>query len=522
MIPSNAGQSPCLALSLWVAVVATPFLSALACSRGDPDTPDDDGAGSGASDLDASADGEAEAPDEGNENDNDNGDDNDNDNDNGDDNDNDNDNGDDNGDDEADDGNTGEDDTDADPDKGFEPLSARAAVAKVKSLLTGLPPTDEEVAAVESNHAALPDLIDSWMTLPAFDRRLQWFFQHHFQQQPVPVTDFNLQTGSVTAAWQPPADTLLLRGLTDSFARTAVDLVHNGRPFSELLSTRRYYMSTAMMMLYAYIDGKGLADDTDQPQAQAWLKNEYADLVMTYFDAGQQQIPLTESLDPQSVNFMTFSLEHTDPPTQACLDTLGVPRLQDFARLMFTFGGRRFPDCPTLLTRWLEEEDFKLRPVTIVQAQDGEAKTVFWDLFSLREADTIVLAGEHVGFFTTPVYFANWSTNIDNSFRVTANQALIVALGHNLQAESEFFNPAEIAGAFAGDDDHADPQSSCYNCHVILDPLRNFYRQSFTTLYAPRMEQIFNGEPIPEESSFYLGARQWKVLGRDHAAILTG
>ena len=51
-----------------------------------------------------------------------------------------------------------------------------------------------------------------------------------------------------------------------------------------------------------------------------------------------------------------------------------------------------------------------------------------------RPATTeLVLATPRVGFMTTPAFFANWPTNTSNSYRVTTNQALIVALGAQLR-----------------------------------------------------------------------------------------
>src|SRR5262245_15387939 len=51
----------------------------------------------------------------------------------------------------------------------FEPASALTAVRKVKNLLTGMAPTNDDVTTVASTGAAgLQTLISTWMTDPAF------------------------------------------------------------------------------------------------------------------------------------------------------------------------------------------------------------------------------------------------------------------------------------------------------------------------------------------------------------------
>ena len=80
-----------------------------------------------------------------------------------------------------------------------------------------------------------------------------------------------------------------------------------------------------------------------------------------------------------------------------------------------------------------------------------------------------------MGFFTTPAYLALWRTNTDNSFRVTTNQALIVALGESFDSET-FTLPLTQDNL---DEEHAGPDTVCYGCHVGLDPMRNYFARTF-------------------------------------------
>src|SRR4051812_39011796 len=63
-------------------------------------------------------------------------------------------------------------------------------VAKVKNLLVGLPPSDDEVAQVTADPGKLGGLIDGWMQLPQYQQKMMVFFELAFQQTQIDATDF--------------------------------------------------------------------------------------------------------------------------------------------------------------------------------------------------------------------------------------------------------------------------------------------------------------------------------------------
>src|SRR5260221_8513196 len=139
----------------------------------------------------------------------------------------------------------------------YEPLSAAASAAKVKDLLVGLPPTDAEVAAVTADPNAIRGLVQQWVQTPQYTAKLQSFFSHAFQQNQVVAQDFVDQLGGTAEG---RLDARLLANLQESFARTAVALVQEGRPFTEALTTRRFMLTPRLMALYAYLDALQVAD----------------------------------------------------------------------------------------------------------------------------------------------------------------------------------------------------------------------------------------------------------------------
>jgi hypothetical protein len=121
------------------------------------------------------------------------------------------------------------------------------------------------------------------------------------------------------------------------------------------------------------------------------------------------------------------------------------------------------------------------RMVTISQ---GAATTRFFDLPTLRSSSTLTLQIPRVGFFTTPAYFANWPTNTSNMMRVTTNQALIVATGHQVDGTDSTVPPS-TPGL---DSTHAVPGSACYGCHQLLDPTRSVFQSQLSYYYYPQTE----------------------------------
>jgi hypothetical protein len=104
---------------------------------------------------------------------------------------------------------------------------------------------------------------------------------------------------------------------------------------------------------------------------------------------------------------------------------------------------------------------------------------------------------------TTFAFFGNWPTNVDNSYRVTTNQTLIVALGRSFNASA-----ANVGDQLVSEDAHAKPGTTCYACHKDLDPMRDLFRRSYSASY---FKQLLTPDdpftPIPKAGSFsFLGS----------------
>ncbi len=367
----------------------------------------------------------------------------------------------------------------------FEPATAASSVRKVKNLLTGMTPTDDEIALATAQGAqGLQTLIDGWTadpTLqPMYRDRMVAFFRNTFQQTGFnPAEDFKpqlLTNGGFDFAATPGDDIFqrLVQNIQDSFAMTAWQLIADGRPFNEVLTTNRFMMTTALKATYLQIE---------MPRSQA------ATTIAWKVDESGNDIPIEQIVDPTSPNYLTFGdvapTLNNRAPTIVCRGTAGmVNSFNGFSTLFQVMLGL-IPQYSTtaagvttdVCDRHSSRPYFTLSDVSDWQwvsvraLAAGETRVMPYNLPALRQATELALALPRVGFYTTPAFLALWNTNDSNQHRVTANQTLLIALGASLTPASSIV-PLSAAGL---DPSHATTGTECYGCHKTLDPLRQFW-----------------------------------------------
>jgi hypothetical protein len=370
---------------------------------------------------------------------------------------------------------------------------AFAAVRKAKNLLTGLAPTDDEVATVtKSGAAGMQQLVATWMTTDPFQTlvasKMVGFFRNMFQQTGfVPTEDFKMQLlqnggfdfGGNTRSVGGDAFPRLVQNIQDSFAMTAWQLVKEGHPFTETLTTNRYVMTTGLKSVYVQIDMPA-----DAPTFRSTMPTPTWTI-----DYSGNAIPLETALST-----MTFSDEPVPGSTTSTTQTtcrggatVATGTLYGTSLLFQRLLGHvpQFPSTGTSMCAaeaanpYLTTQDLSdWAWVTIKHKADATDRTAAvqpYDLPSLRQATELTLSLPRVGFYTTPAYLALWNTNDSNQHRVTANQTLLVALGQAFTAENTIV-PFSSAGLDSG---HAVAGSECVGCHATLDPMRNFWANQF-------------------------------------------
>jgi hypothetical protein len=395
------------------------------------------------------------------------------------------------------------------PEAGTPPLPFQADpptvyVAKVKDVLVGLPPTDAEIQAVQNDPTQLGGLIDQWMQLPQYNQKMLRFFELAFQQTQVTYTDFADQAYPRQIAINATTIPLLMQNAQESFARTVLALIAGGQPMTATATTTQFMMTTAMKELYAFLDVYQV-DDAGNVTDRFRQANPKLSITA---EASQGPIPLTDSVDPTSANYMHFydpdvgsTTSNANiagcevdpivyPPNALTLHWLLYGSLDGYANP--TKGGARCQQAPgSAKAPQLQASDFSdWQMVNIRLPNAGEAITAFYDVPKLRAATELVLDIPRVGFFSTPAFFANWQTNTSNTMRVTMNQTFIVALGSMVDG-TDVTTPPSTPGL---DSVHA-ADAACYACHKILDPSRSVLSATYSWYYHSQADSGWSGQP---------------------------
>ncbi|HEY5089845.1 MAG TPA: hypothetical protein VIK30_07740, partial [Polyangia bacterium] len=314
------------------------------------------------------------------------------------------------------------------------PLSTFAALRKIKNVLTGLPPTDAEVAAA-TDATALQTLINSWMALPQYQDKMIFFFSNAFQQSSLAVLNFEFQLRMRPGGFDLPygiyGDTafpMLFQNMQQSFARTCLQIISSGQPFTNILTTKQFMMTTALMSLYMQIE---MPYDIHTFNWQ--------------FNHGMRPA-IEDTLNPSSPNYMVWGYvaptktTGRGPSGTTCAgDTTMISTYPGNTNLFHVLLGVVDRDSSNngQGTTDLGCMEHAIQPyITPADTSDWRMVTITntgtpinsYDLPSLRATSTLASKLPRVSFFTTPPFLAIWNTNDSNQHRVTANQALLGAL----------------------------------------------------------------------------------------------
>jgi hypothetical protein len=374
-------------------------------------------------------------------------------------------------------------------------------VAKVKNILVGLPPTDDEIAAVSADPTQLQPLIQGWMSLPQYTQKMQRFFELAFQQTQVTTADYADQFYPKQISINGTVTPLLLQNLQESFARTVLALLAQGKPFSSAFTTQAFMMTTALKELYAFLD-VWQVDDSGKVTDRFKAANPKLQITV---GTASGAIPIADTLDPTSASYMHWydpDAAGADATIAGCqMDPIVYPASAFTLHwlLLGSLDGHKLADgtsCPqvsgTATAPQLASADFAdWAMVSVRPPASGEATTPFYDLPSLRAAATLVLSIPRVGFFSTPAFFANWQTNTSNQMRVTMNQALIVALGAAVDGTDSTLPPSPAPGL---DATHSE-LGSCLVCHQTLDPLRSIFSATYSWNYHNQPDSTWTSQP---------------------------
>jgi hypothetical protein len=255
-----------------------------------------------------------------------------------------------------------------------------------------------------------------------------------------------------------------------------------------------------MKELYAFLDTREVDDNgavTDH------FHLAYPNTTITV-EAAQGAIPIEQSVDPTSPNFMHWydpDVATAGAAIPGCQkDPITYPAAASTLHYLL-YGsldnrkGSTGTPCGVLggtaKAPQLQPGDFSdWTLVTLRAPSTNESTTPFWNLPALRTATELVLQIPRTGFFSTPAFFANWQTNTSNEARVTAHQALIVATGSSVDG-TDMTNAPGTPGL---DATHSN-QVACFTCHEILDPTRSIFSSTYSWNYHTQLDPTWSRQP---------------------------
>ena len=317
------------------------------------------------------------------------------------------------------------------PDLLFE-APALTVLTRVKYLLDGGALTAEELESASGENSELhqdgfESLVASWMASDRFLIKRRQFLELHLQQTPSDDNYYNQFRNT-----QPNSMGPMREAFSQSIVRTAERIIDNDEDFRTIATTNTWEVTTLTLLALKMADNPMFL----KPNG-VWPKNNALN------DIKYVTMPETGLYDREldSQDWRSVTLIHN-------------------------------PNTTDMST----EEDF-------LEPENAEL------LRSIPDGGSIELRTPRLGFFTSPAFFQTWQTNRDNDFRVTINQAMIVATGQT-------FSPGDTT-PLNGDEEAIDPElfpsdSTCYGCHKNIDPMRPaflaFYDNINTRYTTPEFE----------------------------------
>ncbi len=140
----------------------------------------------------------------------------------------------------------------------FAPADAASALAKAKYLLHGGAPTAEELTRVGGSQstldaAALRTVITEWEKTPEYAAKMRIFLMNMLQLKPLGNPRYPEQLDNILRDSFLDGEALL-QNLNEQFHRTAWNIVDSNRDFRQVISTREWQVTTALLVALAYAD----------------------------------------------------------------------------------------------------------------------------------------------------------------------------------------------------------------------------------------------------------------------------
>ncbi len=338
------------------------------------------------------------------------------------------------------------------------PGDAFVVASKVKYLLHGGTITNDELLEVSDDDGkivndALEALVAEWMTTPQFRAKRRQFLELALQQNPSDGNYFYQFRNTKNLSMKPFRDNFRI-----SMIRTAERIVDDEEDFRSIITTNEWEVTTLLLGALKIADNPMITKSSG-----VWPKGNY--------NNDLRYLITTEGLydrELDSADWRTVTLVHNPDSTHMLSGT--------------SFNDEQYAEF------------------------EASAQEDAQYLRSIPDGGSVELRAPRVGFFTTPAFFQTWITNADNDFRVTINQAVLIATGRS-------FSPGDITpintDMSAIDLEVFEVGTECHGCHKNMDRMRTAFsanydpinsRQHFPEEAMPQPDFSFQGHSVPVDS----------------------
>ena len=318
---------------------------------------------------------------------------------------------------------------------------ALTVLTRVKYLLDGGALTAEELERASGPDGELLQdefeaLIASWISGARFRIKRRQFLELQLQQTPSDINYFNQFRNTRTNSLAPVRESL-----NQSLIRTAERIIDDGDDFRSIVTTNTWEVTTLTLLALKMADNPMILRANG-----VWPKNNGINDIRFVLNQ-----PGLYNRDADSEDWRTVTLVHN-------------------------------PESTDMAT-----EDEILDPNNAQRLRD------------IPDGGSTELRAPRIGFFTSPAFFQTWQTNRDNDFRVTINQAMIVATGLT-------FSPGDNT-PLSGDDAAVDMEmfpreSTCYGCHKNIDTMRTAFLANYDNINTRHTEPA---DPLPRPGFSFQG-----------------
>ncbi len=223
--------------------------------------------------------------------------------------------------------------------KPFAPTGAPEALSKAKYILHGGAPTFNELEDVGGtgsyNASALQQLIKQWQTTEAYSIKMREFMRFALQLDVSPTARYADQFNSIRSSAVLDRNALG-SNLREQFTLTALDIAKSGEDFRNIVTTRRWKVTTAVLVALTYADKPNQTEDRNELRGSApedYL-SQFAHLIEPDYN-DWRYVTFTQSQTPaQYENSSAFANQLRSIPDGGSL-ALRFPRVGFFSSPAF-------------------------------------------------------------------------------------------------------------------------------------------------------------------------------------------